>query len=131
MEKKKRILISEEAHNEAIESILAENFVPGREKVLRIVELLKEYNIIPVKTCDISSNGLPTKVKSMAITDGQGQILKELTLAELVSTLDSLTDVQRMFKDDKDRRKFIETVIRYWYDGKITKDGLMPVNYIK
>ncbi len=128
---KKTIIIDEDTHNEVIGKILSENLVPGREKVLRIVELLNQHGIIRIKTNDISPNGFPIDVKSMAITDQNGQILKEMSLSELVGMLDSLSEVRRMFKDDEDRKKFLETVIKYWYNGQIEKNGLMPVNFIK
>lgn len=129
--KKRTIKITEQHRDEILADILAEGLTPAKEKVLAIVDILKQLNIVKQITADISSNGFLTDVKSMAIADRNGEIVKQLSLPELVSMLDSLPEVRVMFIDDKDRRKFLEEVIKYWFDGKITKNGLLPVNFIK
>ena len=129
--KRRTIKITEQHRDEILADILAEGLTPAKEKVLAIVDILKQLNIVKQITADISSNGFLTDVKSMAIADRNGEIVKQLSLPELVSMLDSLPEVRVMFIDDKDRRKFLEEVIKYWFDGKITKNGLLPVNFIK
>ena len=105
--------------------------MPERGKVLAIVDILKELGIIKIKTSDISSNGFPVSVKSMALADENGEILKELSKDDVVSMLDSIKKVRSMILDNADRRKFLDAVVEYWYDGKIKKNGLLPTNFIK
>ncbi len=129
---KNRVIKITEQHKEDIfADIIAEGLIPAKEKVLAIVDIIKRLHIIKQITADISSNGFLTDVKSMAIVDRNGEILKQLSLTDLVAMLDSLPEVRVMFIDDKDRRKFLEEVIKYWFDGKISKNGLLPVNFIK
>lgn len=132
MEKEGRILkIDEDVYDDIIGDFLTEGLVPERGKVLEIVKIINELGIIKIKTSDISSNGFPVSVKSMAIADSNGEILKELSKDDVVSMLDSIKKVRNMFLDDADRRKFLDAVVRYWYDGQIQKNGLLPTNFIK
>jgi len=128
----KRIIKITEQHKEDIfGNILIEGLTPVKEKVLAVVDTLKRLNIQKEIGADISPNGFLQDVKSMGIADRNGQILKYVTLNELVSMLDSLPEIRVMIIDDKDRRKFLEEVIKYWFDGKISKNGHLPVNFIK
>lgn len=132
MDKEGRILkINEDVYDEVIGDFLTEGLVPERGKVLAIVDILKELGIIKIKTSDISSNGFPVSVKSMALADENGEILKELSKDDVVSMLDSIKKVRSMILDNADRRKFLDAVVEYWYDGKIKKNGLLPTNFIK
>ena len=129
--KKRTIKITEQHRDEILGNILTEGLTPAKEKVLAVVDALKRLNIQKEIGADISPNGFPQDVKSMGIADRNGVILQHLSLGELVSMLDSMPEIRVMIIDDKDRRKFLEEVIKYWFDGKISKNGLLPVNYIK
>lgn len=131
MKDKKTIIINEDLQEKIVAEILAESLVPVKEKVLVVVNLLKKHRIIKQVTDDISPNGFTKEVKSFAISDRNGQPLKQLTLDEVVGMMDSLPEIRVMFKDDDDRKKFLEEVIKYWFDGKIQPNGLLPVNFIK
>ena len=131
MKDKRVIIIDEKTQEDIVSEILAESLVPAREKVLKVLDLLKRHRVIKKITDDVDANGFGTESKSFAITDRSGQELKPLDIDELVGMLDSLDEVQKMFKDENDRRKFLRTVLDYWFDNKIQPNGMLPVNFIK
>ena len=131
MKNKKVIIINEKTQEDIVSEILAESLIPAREKVLKVLEVLKKHNIIKQLTDDVDTNGFGTEVKSFAIADRTGQPLKPLNIDELVGQLDSLPEIRVMFKDEDDRRKFLRTVLEYWFDDKIQPNGMLPVNFIK
>ena len=131
MKDKRVIIIDEKTQEDIVSEILAESLVPAREKVLKVLDLLKRHRVIKKITDDVDANGFGTESKSFAITDRSGQGLKPLDIDELVGMLDSLDEVQKMFKDENDRRKFLRTVLEYWFDNKIQPNGMLPVNFIK
>ena len=131
MNKKRVIIINEETQENIVSEILAESLIPAREKVLKVLDVLKKHNIIKQLTDDVDANGFGTEVKSFAIADRTGQPLKPLNIDELVGQLDSLPEIRVMFKDENDRRKFLRTVLEYWFDDKIQSNGMLPVNFIK
>lgn len=131
MKNKKVIIINEKTQEDIVSEILTESLVPAKEKVLMVIELLKKNRIIKTKTDDIDANGFGTEIKAFAIADREGQILKPLNIDELVGMLDSLPEIQVMFKDENDRKKFLKAVLQYWFDDEIKPNGMLPVNFIK
>ena len=124
---KKKILINENTENEIISSLLTESFSPSAEKVL----LVKNYidnNFAKVEIDDIDENGYPTKDKMVNLLSG-GQPLKTMTLGEFLLMLDD--KFHSIINDDSDRKKFLKQIIKDWYTGKLAKNGVLSVNFIK
>lgn len=123
----KKILINENTENEIIDSLLTESFSPSAEKVL----LIKNYidkNFAKVEIDDIDENGYPTKDKMVNLLSS-GQPLKTMTLGEFLLMLDD--KFHSIINDDGDRKKFLKQIIKDWYMGKLTKNGVLSVNFIK
>lgn len=123
----KKILINENIENEIIDGLLTESFSPSAEKVL----LIKNYidkNFAKVEIDDIDENGYPTKDKMVNLLSG-GQPLKTMTLGEFLLMLDD--KFHSIINDDSDRKKFLKQIIKDWYMGKLAKNGVLSVNFIK
>lgn len=124
---RKNILINEETEREIVGRILTESFSPSAEKVL----LVKDYidkNFAKVEIDDIDENGYPTKDKMVNMLSG-GQPLKTMTLGDFLLMLDD--KFHSIITDDNDRKKFIKQIIKDWYTGKLAKNGVLSVNFIK
>lgn len=123
----KKILINENIENEIIDGLLTESFSPSAEKVL----LIKNYidkNFAKVEIDDIDENGYPTKDKMVNLLSG-GQPLKTMTLGEFLLMLDD--KFHSIINNDSDRKKFLKQIIKDWYMGKLAKNGVLSVNFIK
>lgn len=124
---RKNVLINEETEREIVGGILTESFSPSAEKVL----LVKDYidkNFAKVEIDDIDENGYPTKDKMVNMLSG-GQPLKTMTLGDFLLMLDD--KFHSIITDDNDRKKFIKQIIKDWYTGKLAKNGVLSVNFIK
>jgi len=123
----RKIVITEETEQKLIGDILTEGFTPDREKVLIVKEFLDD-GFSPVVIDDIDANGYPKKVKMVNMVSG-GQPLKTMRMRELLLML--MDKFAPMITDESDRKKFLEEIVREWYSGKLSKNGLLAVNFIK
>ena len=122
----KKILINEETEREIIDDILTEAFSPSTEKVLLVKNYL-DKNFAPVQIDDIDANGYPIKDKMVNMLSN-GQPLKTMSLKEFLLLLDD--KFHAIITDDEDRKKFLKQIIKDWYSGRLTKNGLLSVNFI-
>lgn len=122
----RKIVISEDVSRQIYEDILAEAFCPSAEKVLLIKDFM-DKNFAKVEIDDIDANGYPTKQKMVNMLSG-GQPIKTMALGELLLMLDD--KFHKMIIDDGDRKKFLKQVIMDWYTGKLTKNGVLSVNFV-
>lgn len=91
---------------------------------------MKNYldkNFAPVQIDDIDANGYPIKDKMVNMLSN-GQPLKTMSLKEFLLLLDD--KFHAIITDDEDRKKFLKQIIKDWYSGRLTKNGLLSVNFI-
>lgn len=122
-----KLKINEDVFNDALYCIINEAFCPPAEKVLHIKQYL-DKNFIKQELDDIDENGYPTKDKTVMMLSISGQPIKTLKINDLLMLLDD--KFQMMISNKKDRIKFLKQVISDWYYNKISKNGLLSVNYI-
>lgn len=106
--------------------LINEAFHPERAKVLAVKEYLDKM-FKRTSSFDIV-DGYPKKIGSVALMGGS-EALKIMDYEEALLMLDD--HFHDMIKDDKDRRKFLGAVLKYWYTKDITPEGILPVNVIK
>lgn len=111
-----------------IKKMLTESFFPKSACVIKVKEYL-DSNFKKNYADDIGSNGYPIKVKSVTMISSNNQPLKSMSMKELLSLLDG--KFQTLIHDKSDRKKFLKQIIIDWFDGKITKEGVLSVNRIK
>ena len=122
----KTVIINEKTAKELRKRMLNEQFHPERTKVLAVKEFLDSMFTRGVS--DDIVDGYPAKIKSAQLMSTNGDILKIMSMAELLLMLDD--KFNHMISDKKDRREFLKAVIRDWYNDKISPEGVLTVNVI-
>lgn len=122
------IIISEKSINDLYNDLLTETFFPMSEKVLLIKDYL-DKNFRKTHMSDVSSDGYPIEVGTVDMINNRNEPIKTLQGDELLLLLDD--KFHNIIKDDNDRKKFIKQIIKDWYANKISKTGVLTINYIK
>lgn len=126
--KHKTIKINESMLNEDLMGeILQESFYPMSNMVLAIKKFLDNGFERQLQD-DIDINGYPKKKCVVTMLSTDRQPLKTMSMRELLLMLDD--KFNSFIKDEKDRRSLLKQIIRDWFDKKISKQGLLSVNYI-
>lgn len=126
--KHKTIKINESMLNEDLMGeILQESFYPMSNMVLAIKKFLDNGFERQLQD-DIDINGYPKKKCVVTMLSTDRQPLKTMSMRELLLMLDD--KFNGFIKDEKDRRSLLKQIIRDWFDKKISKQGLLSVNYI-
>lgn len=121
-----RIKINESIEQNIINDLLIESFNPSAEKVIIIKDYL-DKNFAKSSIDDIDSNGFPSKSNVFNMISN-GKTVKVMQPDELLLLLDD--KFSKMMENKDDRMKFLKQVLTDWFDGKITKNGLLSVNTI-
>ena len=122
------IIINEEIENRWFKQILSESFYPTTERVLMIKRFL-DGNFQRSEIDDIGEDGYPKKVKSAVLMSSNKQPLKTISQDELLILLDD--KFNHMISDKNDRKKFFRQIIKDWMENRISKEGILSVNFLK
>lgn len=122
------IIINEEIENRWFKQILSESFYPTTERVLMIKRFL-DGNFQRSEIDDIGEDGYPKKVKSVVLMSNNKQPLKTMSQDELLILLDD--KFNHMISDKNDRKKFFRQIIKDWMENRISKEGILSVNFLK
>lgn len=122
------IIINEEIENRWFKQILSESFYPTTERVLMIKRFL-DGNFQRSEIDDIGEDGYPKKVKSVVLMSSNKQPLKTMSQDELLILLDD--KFNHMISDKNDRKKFFRQIIKDWMENRISKEGILSVNFLK
>lgn len=123
----RHIIIKENDECKIISDLISEAFYPNADKVLLIKKYL-DKNFQRQNLDDIDSNGYPCVSPSVIMMSSNGQPLKTMQPSEFLMFLDD--KFHNMISDEGDRKKFLKQVIKDWYYNKISKNGLLSVNYL-
>lgn len=121
-----KIKITEKIEQEVIGDILTESFSPYTEKVLIVKDYL-DKNFTQGNIDDIDENGYPVKIGVVNMINNN-QVVKTLQGDEILLLLND--KFNKIIKNNEDRNKFLKQVLTDWFDGKISKNGLLSVNTI-
>lgn len=105
---------------------LSEAFIPKTDLVLQIKKYMDD-NFARQKIDDIE-NGYPKKVSTVVMLSSDKQPLKTLQIDEFLMLLDD--KFHTVIKNDSDRKKFLKQIIKDWFNGTISKNGILTKNYI-
>lgn len=124
----KRIIITEAQFKE-LNSRLSEN-INGKyyidpEKVL-IVKNYLDKNFVKASIPCMGSDGYPTSMPIVGLKGTDGTVMKNMTDKQLFFMLQN--HFFKMFSDANERDKFLKQIIKDWYYGKISKEGMPSVN---
>ena len=126
MANKRNIIITEEAERAYIEEILSEAFTPSAEKVKMVADYLSK-NFAKTAIQDIDDDGYPTSTPAVNMLNNNAPV-KTLNMSQLLMLLDD--KFHKTISDDKDRKKFLKQIIKDWFNGKISKEGMLSVNQL-
>lgn len=124
---KTKKILKENIENCFIGNIFESVFYPNADKVLVIKQYL-DKNFSKQETDSLDSNGYPTKEKTVVMLSNTKQPLKTLNMIEFSRLLDDR--FHNIIKDDNDRKKFLQQIIKDWYCNKIKKNGILTVNHL-
>ena len=75
----------------------------------------------------MSSNGYPIKTGVIGMKNNNGEVVKNLSVSQM---LDLLEDKFHYIYTDKDKReKFLKQVLKDWCNKRISKEGMLSVNF--
>lgn len=74
----------------------------------------------------MGSNGMPINEPVVGLIAGN-EVVKNLTARQLLDVL--MDEFRGMFSDKIQRSKFLAQIIKDWYAGKITKEGLLSTTH--
>lgn len=122
----KTIKISENITDEIVGNILMESFNLNPDIVLPVKKYL-DNNFIRSVMDDMDTNGYPEKIPIVSWVSN-GVVLKTLHMNELLQVLND--KFEYLIEDKYDRNEFLKQIIKDWFDRKITKEGMLSVNYL-
>lgn len=98
-------------------------------KKVKLVKKFLDDNFKKATMCKVGPNGMQQKVKVVGLLDkDSGNILRNMYLDDLEDQV--VTQFQNMFTDKIERQLFMNNVIKYWFDDKISPLGMLPINHL-
>ena len=122
------VYITERQLKEVYEKTLLEVFVINNNLVNGVKKYL-DKNYAKIKYDDIDENGDVVEKFAVQRLSVSGQPLQTISLEKLLTKLDS--EFSSNIKNENDRKKFLEQVVKDWLHNKISREGMLSVNYIK
>lgn len=126
--KNKTVIMREDQLNTIYEMALEESLIVNSNLVKSVVAYLNKH-FRPVKYDDINADGEVVEPYAIQVLSGNGEPLQTISLATLLQKVDGA--FSHKIKNEEDRRKFFEQVIKDWINGNVTKEGILSVNSIK
>ena len=93
------------------------------------VKIVKNFLDKNFKKCNydyIGSNGMPTRMRIVAMVTPTGDVLRNMKQEDLLDLL--IDKFQNMFLDHVERELFLKQVMKDWFDDKINVFGNLSVN---
>lgn len=122
---RRKIIIDEAKEQELIGKIFESVFTPNPQQVIEIKEFL-DKNFRKERIPTIGENGYSV-LEDTFVYHKNGVDLQTMNREELIRMLDD--KFHKRIKDDNDRKRFLEQVLKDWSNHKI-KNGLLSVNRI-
>lgn len=123
---KKRIFVTESQFNSLTNLLNEERFYIDTQKVL-IVKKYLDKNFSRGSMDSIGADGYPKKTNVIGMKDNNGEVFKNMTFEQM---LDLLEDKFHTIYTDKNKRsKFLNQVLKDWFNKKISNEGLLSVNH--
>lgn len=124
----KTFIIDDNVNDNIIKGCLLESFFPTSNRVILIKKHL-DKNFVKNKVDDIDANGMPCKSYMAMLIGDHKQPLKSFKPQELLVYLDD--KFHNIIKNNNDRNIFLKQVLKDWFNDKISKEGVLSVNFLK
>lgn len=125
IEKKKKNIIITESQFNALKKKLAESYFVEPEKV-KIVQKFLDDNFVKGALPSIGEDGYPKPIWIVGLKIPFSQEVKNMTATQAFYMLQD--KFKHIYSDSKQRDKFLKRVLIDWYNGNISKHGLLSRN---
>ena len=124
--KVRRIIVTESQYNKILnEGIEIAKYSVEPEKV-KIVKKFLDTNFIKAGIPTIGEDGYPKTVPIVAMKGTDGNPVRNMTDKQLLELLED--KFQKIYSDASKAKRFLSQIIKDWYYGKISNDGMLSVN---
>lgn len=122
----KKIVITEKQEQILLEHLIMERSYPIDPNKVLLVKAYLDKNFKKGKLAQFGDNGIPEGLSVVGMTYG-GNVVKNLTARQLYDVLED--EFRGMFPDKIQLSKFLAQVIKDWYAGRISKEGLLSTTH--
>lgn len=122
----KKIIITEVQEQALLECLVMEQTYPIDPNKVLLVKQYLDKHFKKGSLEQFGANGMPQVISVVGVLSG-GNVVKNLTAQQLLDILEN--EFRGMFTDKIQKTKFLAQVIKDWYAGKITKDGLLSTTH--
>ena len=122
----KKIIITEAQEQALCEYLIMEQTYPIDPNKVLLVKAYLDKHFNKGSLAQFGDNGMPQTIPVVGVLSG-GNVVKNLTAQQLLDILEN--EFRGMFTDKIQKTKFLAQVIKDWYAGKITKDGLLSTTH--
>lgn len=122
----KKIIITEQQEQTLLEHLIMEKTYPIDPNKVLLVKAYLDKNFKKGKLAQFGDDGLPEGLSVAGMMSG-GNVVKNLTARQLFDVLEN--EFRGMFSDKIQRSKFLAQVIKDWYAGRISKEGLLSTTH--
>lgn len=123
---RRKIIITEEQEQTLLEHLIMEKTYPIDPNKVLVVKGYLDKNFKKGEISQFGSSGMPKGMSVVGIISG-GNVVKNLTAKQLFDVLED--EFRGMFSDKIQRSKFLAQVIKDWYAGRISKEGLLSTTH--
>lgn len=122
----KKIIITEQQEQTLLEHLIMEKTYPIDPNKVLLVKAYLDKNFKKGKLAQFGDDGMPEGLSVAGMMSG-GNVVKNLTARQLFDILEN--EFRGMFSDKIQRSKFLAQVIKDWYAGRISKEGLLSTTH--
>lgn len=123
---RRKIIITEQQEQTLLEHLIMEKTYPIDPNKVLVVKGYLDKNFKKGEISQFGSSGMPEGMSVVGIISG-GNVVKNLTAKQLFDVLED--EFRGMFSDKVQRSKFLAQVIKDWYAGRISKEGLLSTTH--
>ena len=122
----KRIFITESQYNKLIQEGSGEKKYPVEPNKVKIVVKFLDDNFLKAGIPTIGEDGYPKTFPIVVLKGTDGQPVKKMTDSQLYEMLKD--KFGKMYSDAERVNKFLKQIIKDWYYGKVSKEGMLTIN---
>ena len=100
------------------------------ENYINKVSVVKKFldnTFVKADMSTINDEGLPQKKPIVGMKDNNGNVVKNLSPQQLFYLIQD--KFKHIYLDKEKRDKFLKQIIIDWYNNKISKEGLLSINW--
>ena len=120
---RKRIFVTEEQYNKLTELLKEDTKYYVDPTKVKIVKKFLDIQFKRGSMDSMGSDGYPKRMNIFAMKGNNGDVVKNLSLEQMVDLLED--KFHHIFTERDKRDRFFKQILKDWYNKKITKEGLL------